>query len=139
MPRSEWMWSEAFGLLEQAERLHRQFFRLAVTTRPEAVWEPPVDVFEDDAEVLVVVAMPGVAADRVEVIREAGGALVVRGERRLPIAGTRHVIRHLEIPYGRFERRIALPADLAIEATELTHGVLVVRLARARDPRTKRP
>lgn len=122
-----WMWSEAFGVIERAERLHRQFFRLAASTR--TVWEPPVDVFEDDDEILVVVAMPGVAAERIEVTREPG-ALVVRGERPLPLAGTRLRVRQLEIPYGFFERRIALPAGAGRAATELTHGVLVVRLAR---------
>jgi hypothetical protein len=42
-----------------------------------AKWEPPVDVFEDEGEIVIVVAMPGVAAERVQVTQESG-TLVVR-------------------------------------------------------------
>ena len=33
----------------------------------QALWEPPADVFEDEHEVVIVVAMPGVTADAVEI------------------------------------------------------------------------
>jgi HSP20 family molecular chaperone IbpA len=125
---ADWMWAQACDLVAQAERMHRQFFRLASSTRTQVVWEPPIDMFEDEHEVVVVVAMPGVMAECVEV-RNEPGMLVVRAERPLPLAGTRHAVRQLEIPYGRFERRIRLP-DLPLDADsrELTHGCLVVRL-----------
>src|SRR5947208_10661769 len=104
-----WMWSQACEVIAEAERLHRQFFRLAgVADAPAAAWEPPVDVFEDELELVVVVAMPGVAAERVEVVQD-GAALVVRGTRPLPFASARHRLRRLEIPHGAFARRIALP------------------------------
>ena len=41
-----WMWSEAFEMLDQAERLHRQFFGPSLSTSGNVAWEPPVDVFE---------------------------------------------------------------------------------------------
>ncbi len=61
---TDWMWAQACALIDEAERMHRQFFRLGVSERTQAVWEPPVDVFEDDSEVVVVVALPGVAGGR---------------------------------------------------------------------------
>ncbi len=125
-----WMWLEACELMEDAERLHRRFFRLSPGGRSAALWEPPVDIFEDEGEIVVVVAMPGVAADRVEVAHEAD-SLVVRGTRPLPIAAGRLLVRQLEIPYGAFERRIALPrGPLELGRPELTHGCLVLRLRR---------
>jgi HSP20 family molecular chaperone IbpA len=127
------MWAEAFGLLEQAERMHRQFFRLASATRAQPAWEPPVDVFDDGDELVVVVAMPGVPPERVEATLEPG-ALVVRGERPVPFTGARQRVRQLEIPYGFFERRIPLPARIAAASTDLAHGVLVVRLVKASTP-----
>ena len=91
-------------------------------------WEPPVDVFEDERELVIVVAMPGVAAENVEVTSEAG-VLVVRGERRLPFDNSRQVIRQLEIPYGYFERRVRLPAvPLKPGTHQLADGCLVLRL-----------
>lgn len=125
---SDWMWSHAWGLLEEAERMHRQFFHLAGSGRSQASWEPPADVFEDERELVVVVAMPGVPANRIELSSEPG-ALVVRGRRALPFAGLHHVVRHLEIPYGWFERRVPLPAGNFKAVThELTDGCLIVRL-----------
>lgn len=132
---AEWMWAQACGLIEQAERMHRQFFRLAASGRPEVTWEPPADVFEDEREVVIVVALPGVSADRIEVAAE-GGVLVVRAERPLPFTAARRALRRLEIPYGYFERRIALPAGrLEAIAQELMHGCLVVRLRKVNQER----
>jgi HSP20 family molecular chaperone IbpA len=121
------MWAQACELIAEAERLHRQFFRLAVDNAP-ATWEPPIDVFEDEREIVVVVAMPGVAAERVEVAHEAGN-LVVRGTRPLPYESARHRLVQLEIPYGAFERRIPLPAGrVEVGRPELDRGCLVLRL-----------
>jgi HSP20 family protein len=129
---ADWMWAHAVELMDQAERMHRQFFRLASSKRREqAKWEPPVDVFEDEDEVAVVVALPGVTADRVEVSSE-GSTLVVRAERPVPFSGSRCAVRQLEIPYGSFERRVALPrGPFEAIAHELIHGCLVVRLRKA--------
>lgn len=123
-----WMWAEACDLLDQAERMHRQFFRLAASERTQAVWEPPVDVFEDEHEFIIVMALPGVVAERIEVTTESG-ALVVRADSRVPFAGARCVVRRLEIPYGYFERRIQLP-DVHLEAgtREFSDGCLILRL-----------
>src|SRR2546430_720911 len=64
---TDWMWSQACELIEQAERMHRQFFRLLSSERAQAVWEPPVDVFEDEREVTIIIALPGVPAGCIEV------------------------------------------------------------------------
>src|SRR5262252_1001094 len=88
------MWLQAFGLLEQAEGLQRQFFRLSSSSRTTAVWEPPIDVVEDAHEIVIVVAMPGVAPERLQVAQE-GDAIVVRGARPLPVASSHHAVRQL--------------------------------------------
>jgi HSP20 family molecular chaperone IbpA len=129
---TDWMWAQACELLEQAERMHRQFFRLTASERTQAVWEPPVDVFEDEREIVIVIALPGVPADRIEVTSEPG-ALVIRAESPLPFAGSRRAVRQLEIPYGCFERRIPLPdAPLEAGARELADGCLILRLRKTR-------
>jgi HSP20 family molecular chaperone IbpA len=126
---TDWMWAQACDFIEQAERMHRRFFRLGAATRAEALWEPPADVFEDEDEVVVVVALPGVLAENVELSAQSG-TLIVRAQRPLPLArGSRHAVRQLEIPYGTFERRIALPhPHLEAVSRELTHGCLILRL-----------
>jgi HSP20 family protein len=123
-----WMWIEACELLGRAERLNRQFFLPAEAGSRAPSWEPPVDVFEDEREIVIVVAMPGVPAAAVQVVQE-DGALVVRGSRRLPLFGYGHRVRHLEIPYGVFERRVGLPSGrFQVGTPELSDGCLVLRL-----------
>lgn len=100
------MWAEACELLDRADRLHRQFFRLGGQGGQPA-WEPPIDVFESNRDLRIVVALPGVAPEDVRiVVRE--GVLIVTGERPLP-AERSWVIHRVEIPQGRFERQIGLP------------------------------
>ena len=125
---TSWMWAQACELLEQAEQLHRQFFRLTTSESARAVWEPPVDVFEDEREIIVIVALPGVAAVNIEITFKSA-LLIVRADSRIPFAGPRHAVRRLEIPYGYFERRIQLP-DVRVEAAtrEVVDGCLILKL-----------
>ena len=129
-----WMWAQACELLDEAERMHRQFFRLTVSGRTQAVWEPPVDVFEDEREIIVVVALPGVAAERIEIAYEPG-MLVVRADRHIPFVESRRDVRRLEIPYGFFERRIPLP-DGRFDAgtSECVDGCLILHLRKTGNP-----
>ena len=122
-----WMWAEACQLVEQAERLQRQFFRFG-HAEARTVWEPPVDVFEDEREVIVIVALPGVASESVEASLDARG-LTVRAERRIPFDDGTCTIRRLEIPYGWFERRVSLPQMPLDPGTRTwVNGCLVVTL-----------
>ena len=50
---TDWMWAQAVEFLDQAERMHRQFFRLAASERTRAVWQPPANVFEDEREIVI--------------------------------------------------------------------------------------
>ncbi|MCZ8129944.1 MAG: Hsp20/alpha crystallin family protein [Steroidobacteraceae bacterium] len=126
-----WMWAEAFDLLERADRLQRQFFRFERTAAQAPRWEPPVDVVETRDRCRVTVALPGVKAERIELEADEGGGLVVRAVRPAPIDGDTRAIRHLEIPYGRFERRIQLPPGVyELEHHEYIDGCLCVALAK---------
>ena len=123
-----WMWAEACEMLARAERLHRQFFQPARGRAQTPTWEPPADVVETDREVLILVALPGVDPDRIEAVID-GGTLMVLGHRGLPAELRDAVIHRLEIPLGRFERRVPLPPG-RYEAPRryAVHGCLLVTL-----------
>ena len=130
-PRN-WMWEEACATLARAERLHRQFFQPTFSTVQAANWEPPVDIFETERDIWILVALPGVQRPDLEVSIQSG-ALVVAGIRRLPAEARGAAIRRLEIPHGRFERRVGLPAgQLELSRSELSDGCLVLTLTRLR-------
>lgn len=102
-----WAWAETLELLRSAERLQRRFVALDRHSTAHC-WEPAIDVYVQDQEVRLVVALPGVSAQQVEVMVDKA-VLVVFGKRPLPPVLRRAAIHRLEIPYGPFERRISLP------------------------------
>jgi HSP20 family protein len=128
---NSWMWSEACDMLARAERLHREFFRPVRSGSRIPSWEPPVDVIETEHHVLVLVALPGVDPDRVEAVID-GGDLVVAGARVLPAELRTAVIHRLELPQGRFERRIRLPPGryAAVRRT-MSNGCVLITLEKA--------
>lgn len=122
----EWMWSDALAALDHMERMHRQFFPPRHARMP--TWEPPVDVLETGEELLIYVALPGVDAHDVKALIE-DAALVVTGHRLLPRELATAVIHRLELPQGRFERRIPLPAGRYAAANVTSErGCLLIRL-----------
>jgi len=117
------MWAEACAAMERAERLRRQFFHHG---RP--FWEAPIDVFETEDALTILVALPGVALDSITVSLNTG-TLLIRGERPLPPELQQARILRMEIPYGNFERRIELPpVPFEISGRHLEDGCLMLRL-----------
>jgi HSP20 family molecular chaperone IbpA len=83
-------------------------------------------VVETERQLRIIVALPGVAPEAVQVETE-GGILTILGSRPLPGRGENANIVRLEIPYGSFERRIALQLNrLRLAERELVNGCLVL-------------
>ena len=131
--RQDWMWSEALQVLARAERMHQQLFQ-PMARQAQVAWAPPVDVIETEREVLVLAALPGVDVAKVEAVIE-GATLVISGNRVLPPELRTAIIHRLELPQGRFERRVPLPAGRyeAVRRAE-AHGCLVISLSKATKP-----
>ena len=127
----DWMWSEACEVLARAERMHREMFRPAAPQARQPVWEPPVDILEDDHQVLVLVALPGVAIEDAQVVIEEG-ELVIAGVRVLPPELRTATIHRLELPQGRFYRQVRLPAGRYSGVNRAAvAGCLVITLQKA--------
>lgn len=142
------MWAEACALLDEAERKHRHFFELLTAPEVSPAWEPPADIFADDSELQVVVALPGARAEDVVVQLTLSGLQIdthvpppaPRAPLSRPagpqpagsiLAGSRLNIVRLEIPYGRMQRRIDLPSGrYALIERRLERGCLFLRLTR---------
>jgi HSP20 family molecular chaperone IbpA len=124
----DWMWSEAFAMLARAERLLGEAFRPGRSLSRLPVWEPPVDILETAGAVLILAGLPGVNCDRVEATI-SGSDLVISGTRVLPSELRTALIHRLELPQGRFERRLRLPAgEYRRVRRSVTNGCLVITL-----------
>jgi HSP20 family molecular chaperone IbpA len=123
-----WMWEKARELIEQADKVHRGFFRPGRPHSNRPTWEPPVDIFETEDCLWIIAALPGVEPQHTEIVIESG-VLTLHGERSLPPPCRRATVHRLEIPLGRFERSIALPPGrFEIEHHELVSGCLFISL-----------
>jgi HSP20 family molecular chaperone IbpA len=122
-----WIVGDALELLQNVERMQRRFVA-ADAAQPVPCWEPPVDLYEQGDELRLLVALPGVDFGQLEVVLE-GGTVMVRGKRPMHPASQRAAIYRLEIPYGSFERRIALPpGNFTVQQQFLEDGCLVLVL-----------
>jgi HSP20 family protein len=127
----DWMWSEACEMLSRAERMHRELFRPAGTQARQPAWEPPVDILETEVAVLVLVALPGVNPDQTQAAIE-DGELVIAGTRAYPPELRTAAIHRLELPQGRFYRRLRLPAGRYSGVRRaVADGLLMITLQKA--------
>ena len=139
MSAQDWdflVWRRANDLLQQAERIHRNFLQIAAGAHYRAShgrtpsWEPPVNVVETEESLWVISAVPGVAADRMDV-RLEGRELVITGKRPLPKCCEDGELKIWEIPLGHFERRLRLVGGekhLVVGEISLRDGLLIIEL-----------
>ncbi|HXG50462.1 MAG TPA: Hsp20/alpha crystallin family protein [candidate division Zixibacteria bacterium] len=134
--RDVMIWRRAADLLQQAERIHRNFLQLATAVQYRAPqgrltsWSPPVNVVETEESLWVMAALPGVAAERVD-IRLEGCELRIAGERPLPKCCRDGELKVWEVPLGRFERRLSLVRHqnpLKMGEIVFQNGLLIVEL-----------
>ena len=128
------IWQRANDLLQQAERIHRNFLQIAAGARYRTshghAGNLPVNVVETDESLWVILAVPGVAVDRVDV-RLEGRELVIRGERPLPRCCADGELKIWEIPLGRFERRLRLVGGekpLSVGEISFQDGLFIIEI-----------
>jgi HSP20 family protein len=131
-------WQQTSDLMEQAERIERNFLQVAAVSRYLATssragaWAPTVNVVETDQAWWVIAALPGAAANRID-IRLAGDELIIAGTRPLPTCCTEGELKIWEIPLGRFERRLRLIPGIqfTIAETRFEDGLLITELRKS--------
>jgi HSP20 family protein len=93
------------------------------------VWAPPVDIYERDDSLVLLVDLPGLERDDIDLQVEAN-SLTIQGarSRTAPVGGIR-----LERPAGRFRRsfRIGIAIDPAGVRASYRAGVLEIELPKA--------
>ena len=107
-------------------------------------WSIPMDVRRDARELTVSAALPGFAADEVEVSISPNRVLAVKASRQSETAAEtgRETAEYLlrERRAGRFARAIRLPGGLDLDgaAVNLEHGVLTVTVPVAAAAQTRK-
>src|SRR5262249_45914992 len=122
-----------------ADEVRQVFLELGRVFGPESLageCSPPIDVYETDDGIEVVVDLPGTEPSTVRVMRK-GDSLLVVGEKPSRRVRGEPGFHLVERGYGRFARaiRITRPCDMAKATARLVHGELRVSLPKIADRR----
>lgn len=130
----DYSYSPVLALHREMNRLFDDVFRsfdLATPFSAGSGWSagwPSVEISETEKEIRVLAEIPGLDEDDVELVLE-DDALVLRGEKRSESheTGGRQFSERF---YGRFERRIPLPAEIEEDKVkaDFRNGVLTVTM-----------
>jgi HSP20 family protein len=118
----------------------RDLNRVFTSESRPAPFVPPADVIVSDAGVTVVMDVPGIRGEQLDVELE-NDVLTVRGERPYPYGNDAQApVRRLERGFGRFERTLRVTHGLDPEAIEasLVDGVLTLQLPKPESHRPRR-
>lgn len=121
---------------EQLEELFSELWQLPSFTARRG-FRPQVDCYrsDDPPAVTVVVDLPGIEPDDVEITLTERTVNIV-GERRRPQRETRLSYRQMELEYGPFQRRVSLAEDVDPDHAEAHYerGQLTIVMPLARKP-----
>lgn len=129
---------EMMSLRESMDRLFEDFFSRRPRTAGPLVWQPAVEVFETDNEVVVKAELPGIDPKNVSVTVTSEG-LSIKGEARAEHEEKGRNYYRRELRYGAFQRTIPLPNEVKSEETKASfrHGILEVKIPKAERVRPK--
>jgi HSP20 family protein len=105
---------------------------------PTTAWNPAVDIFENDNEIIVKAELPGMNAKDIDVKFE-NNTLMLKGERRFEKETKEENYHRIEREYGSFSR--AFTAPVAVHADKVTaeykDGVLKIVLPKKEEMKAK--
>ena len=103
-----------------------RLFSEPVTTRP---WAPPVDILENDDELLLKADVPDVELKDINIEIEHG-TLTLKGERKFEKSDQGKGYHRIERSYGQFVRCFSIPdtVDADKDKADYKNGVLSVTL-----------
>jgi HSP20 family protein len=137
--------SDLGTLQERVNQLFNQNFGTTPWTGREprqhlmsANFIPPVDILEDDQNIVVQAELPGVTENDVE-IRLENNVLTISGERRLEHEDKKQNVHRIERGYGRFTRSFTLPAVVEPEKVQANfdNGLLTITIPRREESKSR--
>jgi HSP20 family protein len=129
---------EMMSMRESMDRLFEDFFSRRPRSAAPLVWQPAVEIFETESEVVVKAELPGIDPKNVSVTMTAEG-LTIKGEAKAEHEDKGRNYYRRELRYGAFARTIPLPTEVKSDETKATfrHGILEVKVPKAERLRPK--
>ena len=95
----------------------------------EGIWQPPVDIYENEHSVIIKAEIPDVEQKDIE-IRIVNGILTLRGERKQSSDIRKENYYRIERYFGQFQRSFSLPQTIDQDKVQATcdKGILTITL-----------
>lgn len=137
-------WKDPFAEMTKFQETVNRLFEEALSpvhgregTWPRS-WEPAVDIFETDEEIVLKAEVPGIGKDQVS-IEVKDGLLTLSGERKFEKEVKEEQYHRVERSYGAFHRTFTLPASVDADRVNasLRDGVLEIRLPKREEAKPR--
>jgi len=98
----------------------------------EGVWQPPVDIYEDEQSVVIKAELPDVDQKDID-IRIENNTLTIRGERKHSSEVKKENYYRVERYFGHFQRSFSLPSSIDQDKVQAAcdKGILTVTLPKS--------
>lgn len=133
-------WDPFKDLIAIQERINKIFDENIYQEQPQNKGEfvPPVDVFEKENEIVILVDLPGVNEEDIEV-QVVDGVLSIKGEKKAPFEKDQDHCYRMERQFGKFSRLFSLPnnLDLTNIKASLKDGLLKISIPKTETAKAK--
>jgi HSP20 family protein len=125
-------------LQDRMNRLFRDNYGEGQEALSTSTFAPPVDVYEDEHNVILKIEVPGIDEKDIDV-RIENNLLTVHGERKFEKEEKEENFRRVERQYGSFTRSFTLPTTVNADQAEAHYdkGILKIQLAKKAEAKPK--
>ncbi len=126
------------SLRESMDKLFEEFFSWRPSRGAPVAWQPAVEAFETDHDVVVRAELPGIDPDQVE-ITVTEGALTIKGEAKGEQESKGRNYYRRELRYGAFVRSLTLPSGVQGDQAKAAYknGILEIRVPKSEHVKSK--
>jgi len=122
---------------DQVYRMMSDMFKDAkpLGFQPDQSFSPPMDIYETEDHLVVVLEIAGMKAEDIHVIFDKD-ILSISGFRKEPASPSKTRLHQMEIDYGKFQRPIRIPFPLRSDDFKASYrqGFLVVTVPKIKEP-----
>ncbi len=133
-------WRDLARIQEDMDRLYNAFFSGTPTKLDSGsmVWNPAVDIHENDNEFIVVAEIPGMKKEDVKISLQ-DNVLTISGEKKREKEEEKKTYHRIEREYGSFERSFSLPSSVKVDSVKATYkdGLLTITLPKSEEAKPK--
>jgi HSP20 family protein len=106
--------------------------------QPDRSFQPPMDIYETENDLVVVMEIAGMRAEDIQVVFEKD-ILSIRGVRTEISPSPKVRLHQMEIDYGNFTRFLRIPFPLKTDEFKATYrqGFLIITVPKRKEPISK--